>query len=502
MAITLGRQLTDDEKDRVVQQHGRVCFATGHTVGDDEPVWFDHIRAFSTGGMSETNNIAPMCAQHNLDKGTLPLFDFRAKLRLEEFFSRGDRLTLGDLLNYLLDRGDISNYGLPINVRNSGDILKVESATFSSEFQLSRCPITGWAYFYATLPIDILGSDDDHDQTIGLQPRYLIFDKVFELFRHFQTSPVLQPSLGRVVNGKIRLFDGQHKAAAILWNDRRQLECKIYVEPDMRLLNQTNISAHEKFAQTRFYTSIMVLKLGSQFGTDFDEYKNLEDGQTKSEAGFVNYLKSKDSLTQGEISKRFRSFLYNSILEDQDNRLARLVAVGNRATDERPITLNGLASSLFASFLFREPVGDNMTTDSYRRGLETENMVKLMNMLDDLGLNQWSPKATKSNEHQLKLSRLVRARFMKAWAELLKDVVCVQLSLNDTDERARPLYRELRNEQLEKIRSCIARLVDWKMWGSPVGTEIDRVRMDKHSMVKDWVREKGLTTGYLMGASE
>ena len=40
------------------------------------------------------------------------------------------------------------------------------------------------------------------------------------------------------------------------------------------------------------------------------------------------------------------------------------------------------------------------------------------------------------------------------------------------------------------------------MWGSPVGTEIDRVRMDKHSMVKDWVREKGLTTGYLMGASE
>ena len=85
MAITLGRQLTDDEKDRVLQQHGRVCFATGHTVGNDESVWFDHIRAFSTGGMTETNNIAPMCAQHNLDKGTLPLFDFRAKLRLEEF---------------------------------------------------------------------------------------------------------------------------------------------------------------------------------------------------------------------------------------------------------------------------------------------------------------------------------------------------------------------------------------------------------------------------------
>ena len=42
MAITLGRQLTDDEKGRVLQQHGRLCFATGHPVGDDEPIQFDH----------------------------------------------------------------------------------------------------------------------------------------------------------------------------------------------------------------------------------------------------------------------------------------------------------------------------------------------------------------------------------------------------------------------------------------------------------------------------
>ena len=232
-----------------------------------------------------------------------------------------------------------------------------------------------------------------------------------------------------VVDGKIRLFDGQHKAAAILWNDRRQVECKIYVEPDMRLLNQTNISAHEKFAQTRFFTSIMVLKLGSQLVGILINIRTWEDGYVKSEAGFVEYLTSKDNLTKGEVRKRFRSFLYNSILEDEDNRLARLVAVGNYATDDRPITQNGLASSLFASFLYLEPVRDNMTTDSYKRGFETENMIKLMNMLDDLGLNQWSPKAAKTNDHQLKLSRLVRARFMKAWAELLKDAVCAQLRL-------------------------------------------------------------------------
>ena len=143
MAITLGRQLSEDEKDSILLQHGRVCYATGHTVADGEVIWYDHIRAYASGGMTETNNIAPMCAKHNLDKGTLPLFDFRAKLRLEEFFTKGDRLTLGDLLEYLLEIGDISNYGLPITAQENESILEIDSATFSHTFELHRCPITG-----------------------------------------------------------------------------------------------------------------------------------------------------------------------------------------------------------------------------------------------------------------------------------------------------------------------------------------------------------------------
>ena len=502
MAITLGRQLTDGEKTRVLQQHGRRCFATGHEIGPEESIQFDHIRAFSTGGPTDINNIAPMCVKHNNDKGTLPLFDFRAKLRLQEFFKKGDQLTLGHLLAYLQEKGDIQHYAQPITVQESNNTIKIESASLSKDFQLYRCPITGWGYFYATLPIEVLGSDDDSDQGIGLQPRYLIFDKVFELFRHFQNSPVLQPSLGRVVNGRIRLFDGQHKAAAILWNNHKELECKVYMEPDMRLLNQTNISAHEKFAQTRFYTSIMVMKLGTQFGQDFEQYKDLEDGNIKSESGFVNYLIAKDSITKGEAMNRFRSFLYNSILEDKNNRLSRLVASGNRATDEKPLTLNGLTSSLFASFLYREPVRDNMTTDDYRRSFEIDNMIKLMNMLDDLGLNQWGQTAGKTDEHHLKLTRLVRARFMKAWAGLLKDVVCARLDLDDSDERSKPFYRQISNNQWEQIQSCVARVVDWKMWQSPVNDTIDQVRLDSDNMVKQWLKDKGLTTGFLLGASE
>lgn len=502
MAITLKRQLTDNEKERLVQQHGRICFATGHLIPEGESIHFDHIRAFAQDGPTEINNIAPMCPQHNRDKGTLPLFDFRIKLRLNDFFRTADRLTLGDLLEYMRSKHQISGYGIPVDITEEDSVIRITSSTDLPEFRVYRCPITQWKYFYATLPIDLLDSDDGQDQAIGLQPRYLIPDKVFELFRHFQRYPVLQPSLGRIVGDRIKLFDGQHKAAAILWNGYKELECKIYIEPDIRMLNQANISAHDKFAQTRFFSSIMVLKLGTQFGGDFETYKNLEDGQAKSEKGFVDYLRAKDDLTAGQVNQRFRSFLYNSVLEDEDNQLASLVSVGNSPTRDKPLTINALTNSLFASFLYRYPVEDNMTTDAYRRSTEVRNMIALMNMLNKLALYQWNPKAAEHDERQLKLDRLIRSRFMKAWSELLKDAICAKLRIYDSDDKVRPLYREFSTQDMDDIRDVVIRLIEWKMWSSPASSDIDKIRLDSDKDVKDWLRSNNLTPGYLMGASE
>lgn len=65
MAITLKRQLSESEKERIIEIHGRKCFATGHEIPEGEPVHFDHIRAFSMGGPTDLSNIAPMCGEHN-----------------------------------------------------------------------------------------------------------------------------------------------------------------------------------------------------------------------------------------------------------------------------------------------------------------------------------------------------------------------------------------------------------------------------------------------------
>ncbi|MFW6275856.1 MAG: HNH endonuclease signature motif containing protein, partial [bacterium] len=101
MAILLKRQISDDEKKRIIEKFGRICYATGHPINDEDTVQFDHIKAFASGGASEIDNIAPMCGKHNKQKGQLPLYDFKIKLKIEEFFESKDTLTLKDELEYL-----------------------------------------------------------------------------------------------------------------------------------------------------------------------------------------------------------------------------------------------------------------------------------------------------------------------------------------------------------------------------------------------------------------
>lgn len=346
MAIILRRQISDDEKNRIIQIHGRVCYATGHPIPDDQAVYYDHIKAYSNRGPTEIDNIAPMCEYHNKQKGRLPLYDYKIRLKMDEFFEKGETLTLKDELIFLKSKKEITNYGNPVQIISENDEhIEIELNSKRQRFTLYECPTTGWKYFYGTLPIDALDSDDDEDNEIGLQPRYLIFNKVFDLFRHFQIHPVLQPSICRLHKNRILVFDGQHKIAALLWDGRRQFECKVYLNSDPGLLNKTNISAHDKFCQTRFFSSIMVEKLGSQFKKEFEEYFKFEDDKIKSELGFVNYLKEKDQLSTAEVNKRFRSFLFDAVLSDEKNKLSRLVSKSNRSSAEKPITIDMLQKS-------------------------------------------------------------------------------------------------------------------------------------------------------------
>jgi hypothetical protein len=248
----------------------------------------------------------------------------------------------------------------------------------------------------------------------------------------------------------------------------------------------------------------MILKLGSQFGKDFENYRNSEDEKVKSEVGFMEYLKKtrEAELTRAQRNKRFRSYLYNSILEDEDNKAKPLVSTGNRSSNTQPLTVDMLSKSLFASFLYGEPVGDNMATDAYKREYEFKNNVRLLNVLYGLGLVEWNAAAPKGDTKQNRLGRMFSSKSIMAWSELFRDAVCAKLDLVDGDDKAKPFYRELSDDDFGKIRKIAERLFAWSMWMAPVNSDIDTAISGNKSALKKWFKEKGLTVAFLMGINE
>jgi hypothetical protein len=502
MAVTLSRQISEEEKKIILGRFGKVCYATGHKIPDDEIIQFDHIKAFADNGASEIDNIAPMCKEHNLKKGQLPLQDFRTKISLEDFFDKDQALTLKDELEYFKQKSMISGFGKPCYLTMTKDTIELEVTDKKLNYQLFTCPTTKWKYFYALIPVEAINSDDDEDGEIGLQPRYLILEKVFNLYRHFQKHPVLQPSIARFHKNKILVFDGQHKIAAMLWGGRKLFELKVYIDPDPQVLNNTNIAAHDKFAQTRFYSSIMVAKLGSQFGKQFEDYKNKDDDEKKSEFGFIQFLRKSEELTLGEANKRFNSFLYNMILESDENKISKLVSKGNRSSAESPLTVDMLSKSIFSNFLYRKPLEEDMASVHYKRAQEINNNIKLFNMLHQEALHSWDFRKKTSDTNQNKLSRLFRSKSIISWSEILKDAISAKLEVFDADEKELLFYRNLSSEDFDKIKTIIRRLVSWSIWTSPQDSEIDRVLADNKKEIKKYMKDKGLTTGYLLGAVE
>jgi hypothetical protein len=160
-----------------------------------------------------------------------------------------------------------------------------------------------------------------------------------------------------------------------------------------------------------------------------------------------------------------------------------------------------LEKSLFAHFLHREPTSDSMASEAYRRDNELHNMVEFCNIIVESGLHLWNPKAAADDQNRVRLQRIFGSKSMMAWSDLLWDAVCARLDLHDTDEKMRVFYKNLSADQIARIRKIVQRLYEWQRWSAPKGDQVDTVLSDKKTAVKDWFRDHGLTTGFLMGAT-
>jgi hypothetical protein len=489
---SIKRQITDSEKQEVLAKQRRngvlYCFVDDHPIENEQDVEFHHIKPFSEDGPTEVSNIGAVCRDHHRRIRTLSLSEFRDQLAMARFFEHPAQRRLDDLLELKLLAG---GFGHKLSIdgdRRTQIVIKFTDPIKAPQTcSVFACPATGMHYFYSVLPIEYICNDAE------LQPRPLEQKRVWELYRHLTAHTQLAPAVCRLVENKIMLFDGQHKSAAQIWAGRKILDCKVYIDPDIRLLRDTNLIAHDKLRQMPFFTSTLIAKYSDIFKQEWDEY--IERPGAKNENDFVAFLRAHGKST-ADAKKMLQMAIEQDVIEATDNRLSDFIAERNR-TRKNPVSISILEKTFFREFILSPPIDVEFEGADDFREEEKKNIIKLLSIIAEKQLvGRWNPEA--NNAAHQKAERIFGAGALRAWVPMLRDVVAQILQLYDAKDRDKVLFRVINDQQWGLIEGRIDRLFSHKVWEDPNPDVVSQLKINAVEQVRGFLSSQGLTVNWVL----
>ena len=245
------------------QQAGK-CFISGKDIDLQlSETDIDHIVPLRDSGKDGPSNLALTLSHYNRSKQASNLRVARVLSRLDtirETTHQDDRgANLGDVLLNLA--------GKPQPLRMSVEEDKVKFILASAgdvephAVPIYTEPLSKMRYFFALLPIRYL----HHDNRINPRPIGNYIRGLIEEF--YRARPQLHIALGWVdsscfPSASVRIFDGQHKAAAQILLGVKELPVRIFIDPDIQVLLTTNTNAGTTLRQIAFDKSVQ-RRLGS-----------------------------------------------------------------------------------------------------------------------------------------------------------------------------------------------------------------------------------------------
>jgi len=232
--MSLHPELTSGQKRKINQlsifNSNICCYIDKKPVSNKKDIEYHNIQPLSLPTL-DMENFTVVCKKHHKEVGELSIIEYLTKKEIDDFFKKSGPKKLNDVLRYKTG-SDFSIKKINIKIDDKNNIAKIslEENKKSMTSPLLKCPSTGFKYFYAQVPISYINNDE------CLQPRPLEIDRLWDLYRHLLINSQLTPSVCRLTDGVIYLFDGQHKAAAQVWAGRKKLDCKIYIEPSIKNL--------------------------------------------------------------------------------------------------------------------------------------------------------------------------------------------------------------------------------------------------------------------------
>ena len=420
---------------RLLERQSGKCFICDDTIDPvlhQDQLDVDHIVPLAEQGADDEHNFALTHASCNRSKGAS---DLRVARRMAEFeklqqqaLERGER---GANLGHVL--AEHGGAKAAIRLQNSGGRIEFTlSATCDETIQsvpLYQDPLSGMRYFFGVFPLEYIHHDDRiNPRSIGRNIRPLIEE-------FLRKRPQLHVGLAWWApeedgTGRIKMFDGQHKAAAQILIGSRKLPVRVFVEPDLNVLLQANTNAAEKLRQVAFDTAVMRHLGSTLYAERVKQYQKfkvlLDDDYSFSEKDLVAFFRGEHK----EVQKYIVDWVRDSVNYHRDNRLKEYVEWAGKKGD-RPLAYAALEQTFFAEFLYKyaldTPIALAMDRGDNPRMIERDQLVRLMSLYADIFfVGQWDPDlGGRRLEARLRKGEVIAEGHLRAWRVTRGEILAV-----------------------------------------------------------------------------
>ncbi len=310
-----------------------------------------------------------------------------------------------------------------------GDNKKYSTTLFSDN-------LSGEQTCFIEIPVEYMY----HDELIN--PRG-INNSISKLIKEFdKKNPQLHLSLSRIDDGKLKIFDGQHKAVAQILLGTRRFVVRVFVNPNIDRLTETNTNAGSTLRQIAFDKSIMRQLNNTLYLERVKKYQAAhglsENNFSFSEQQLIDFFKGDGA----NIKKYIIDSIKHSVTNTKENKLKDYIDFDGKSK-ELPISYSAFDKTLLSSFVnsklvLSTPIDFQSDEGLNPRELEINQIVKILNILaENIYINKFIPeigtarvekkiidrKDTEITDDHLLAFRISKEEILYNWLQYLKMVV-------------------------------------------------------------------------------
>ena len=423
--------LTDEQRlqleQRLCDRQSEQCYICGMAVDLDlqkGQLEIDHIDPLARDGLDAENNFALTHARCNRKKATSNLKVARRIVEFErlqeEARQAGKRgANLGDILT----RHGGAKTRLRVRCQDG-------HAEFSlSDGQIRRVPLlydelSEMRSFFATFPIEYLHHDSRiNPRSIGPNIRRLIEEFLGKRPQLHVGLAWWEPTGDG--SGEIKVFDGQHKAAAQILLGVRELPLRVFVEPDTNVLLQANTNAGGKLRQVAFDVAVMRHLGNTLYGEKLNLYRSRRglngDDWSFSEKDLVRFFRGE----RREMERYIVDAQRDAMSSDPANKLLEFVEWSGKVAD-RPLAYSAVERSFFKEFIYKKALDSPYDAGGGQaRELERRQLVRIMTLFAEVFfIGKWDPKTGgRKIEDRVHKGEQIQEEHLRAWRIAREEVL-------------------------------------------------------------------------------